>query len=265
MLCNTTISCAMDGASAVKRHAGIKKHLEARAKHIDGSGVLQAPKIVQATIDFSQGRPPASLQDRVVKSEAVFAMSVISKSIPYSLADTATEIYKVMVSDSEVAKNFSCGRHKLTCVISDGLGPYFNAKVVNELCQAGVFFSVLIDETPKPEQRVQQLDVQARYFSESKQQVTIEHLMSFNLGRPKEDIIVERVEDALPEVPRNRFLCFYSDGPKVMKNVKAKLKRRVNENWLDVGLCSLHKVHNAFLKGLDVFCSDVEELLCDVY
>lgn len=61
--------------------------------------------MVQATIDFSQRRPLASLEDRVVKAEAVFAMAVISKSIPYSWADTATEIYKVMFSDSEVAKN----------------------------------------------------------------------------------------------------------------------------------------------------------------
>lgn len=138
-----------------------------------------------------------------------------------------------MFSDSEVAKNFSCGRHKLSYVISDGLGPYFKAKVIDELCRPGVFYSVLIDETPKPEQRVQQLDVQARYFSESKQQVTVEHLMSFNLGRATGDIIVERVEEALAEVPRNGLLCFYSDGPNVMKNVKAKLKRRVNENLLE--------------------------------
>lgn len=214
--------------------------------------------------DFTQERPFASLQDRVVKAEALFAMSVVSRSIPYSWADTATEMYKVMFSDSEVTKNFSCGRHKLSYVISDGLGPYFKAKVITELCRPGVFYSVLIDGTPKPEQRVQQLDVQVRYFSESKQQVTVEHLMSFNLGRATGDITVEYVEQALADVPRNWFLCFFSDDPNVMKNVKAKLKQRVNENLLDVGECSLHKVHNAFAMGLDAF-SDVVELVRDVY
>ncbi|KAH9374344.1 hypothetical protein HPB48_018324 [Haemaphysalis longicornis] len=191
-------------------------------------------------------KTPASLQDRIVKAEAVFAMSVISKSIPYSWADTATEFYKVMFSDSEVGKNFSYGRHKLSYVISDELRPYVNAKVINELCRPGVSYCALIDETPKPEQRVQQLDIQARYYSER-------------------DIVVERVEEVLAELPRNGLLCFYSDRPNVMKNIKAKLKRRVNENLLDVGECSLHKVHNAFSKGLDVFCSDVEELARDVY
>lgn len=106
---------------------------------------------------------------------------------------------------------------------------------------------------------------EARYFSESKQQVTVEHLMSFKVSRATGDIIAERVEEAVAELPRSGLLCFYSDGPNVMKNVKGKLKQRVNENLLDVGECSLHKVHNAFGKGLDVFCSYVEELVRNVY
>ncbi|KAH9377748.1 hypothetical protein HPB48_014393 [Haemaphysalis longicornis] len=89
--------------------------------------------------------------------------------------------------------------------------------------------------------------------------------MSFNLGRATGDIIVERVEEALAEVPRNGLLRFYSNRPNVMKNVKAKLKRRVNENLLDVGECSLHKVNNAFSYRLDVFCYDVDELVRDGY
>lgn len=117
---------------------------------------------------------------------------------------------------------------------------------------------MLIDETQKPEQQVQQLDVQVRYFSESKQQVTVEHLMSFNLGQATGDIIVEHVEEALADVPRNGLLCFFSD---VMKNVKAKLKQRVNDNLPDVGECSLHKIHNAFAKKCSksrFFCSKIK-------
>lgn len=91
-------------------------------------------------IGFAQGKPLTSLQDRVVRAEAVFAMSVVSKSIPYSWADTATDIYKVMFADSEVAKNFSCARHKLSYVISDGLGPYFKSKVITELSACSFLF-----------------------------------------------------------------------------------------------------------------------------
>ncbi|KAH6935664.1 hypothetical protein HPB50_007529 [Hyalomma asiaticum] len=79
-----TISCAHHGSAAVKRHAGMKKHLEAAAKLRDSSGALLVPKTVQATIDFSQGMPRATLQDQVCEAEAIFAMSVVSKGIPYT-------------------------------------------------------------------------------------------------------------------------------------------------------------------------------------
>lgn len=265
ILCSVTISCAQHGTAAVKRHASQKKHLEAAAKRRDSSGVLLAPKTVQATIDFSQGTPRATLQDQVCGAEAIFAMAVVSKDIPYAWGTTATDIYKKMFTDSDVAKNFNCARAKLSYVISDGLGPFFKSKLVAELCRPNVFFALVIDETPKPEQRVQQLDLLVRYFSESRQQVVVEHLHSFNLGRATGDIIVECIEDALAELPRQGLLCFFSDGPNVMKSVKSKLKQRINPNLVDVGECTLHKVHNAFSKGLDAFCSDVEQLVRDVY
>ncbi|KAL1482471.1 hypothetical protein MTO96_050322 [Rhipicephalus appendiculatus] len=191
----------------------MKKHLEAAAKLRDSSGVLLVPRTVQATIDFSQGMPRATLQDQVCEAEAIFAMYVVSKGIPYTWGDTATDIYKKMFPDSNVAKNFNCGRAKLSYIISDGLGPYFKSKLLGELCRPNVFFSLMIDETPKPEQRVQQLDLLVRYFSESRQQVVVEHLNSFNLGRATGDIIVECIEDALAELPRQGLLCFFSDGP----------------------------------------------------
>ncbi|KAH9384582.1 hypothetical protein HPB48_026591 [Haemaphysalis longicornis] len=128
-LCSVTISCAQHGTAAVKRHASQKKHLEAAAKLRDPNGVLLAPKTVQATIDFSRGAPRATLQDQVCEAEAIFAMSVVSKSIPYAWGSTATDIYK-MFPDSDVAKNFNCGRAKLSYVISDGLGPFFKSKLV---------------------------------------------------------------------------------------------------------------------------------------
>ncbi|KAL3195251.1 hypothetical protein MRX96_015896 [Rhipicephalus microplus] len=251
--------------AAVKRHARQKKHLEAAAKRRDASGVLLAPKTVQATIDFSKGTPRATLQDQVCGAGAIFAMAVVSKDIPYVWGTTATDIYKKMFAESDVAKKFNCARAKLSYVIFDGLRTFFKSKLVAELCRPNVFFALVIDETPKPEQRVQQLDLLVWYFSESRQQAVVEHLHSCNLGRATGDIVVECIEDALAELPGQGLLCFFSDGPNVMKSVKSKLKQRINPSLVDVGKCTLHKVHNAFSKGLDAFCSDVEQVVRDVY
>lgn len=67
----------------------------------------------------------------------------------------------------------------------------------------------MIDETPKLEQRVLQLDLLVKYFSESIQQVVVEHLNSFNLGHATGGIFVECIEDALTELLRQRLRCFF--------------------------------------------------------
>ncbi|KAH7977662.1 hypothetical protein HPB49_003149 [Dermacentor silvarum] len=126
-------------------------------------------------------------------------------------------------------------------MISDGLGPHFKKKVIEELSWPEVYYSIQIDETPKPEQRVQQLDVLVRYFSRKQQKVVIEHLESFNLGRATADIIIDCVERSITELPKEKLLCFFSDGPNTMKSVK-KLKDAVHRNILDIGECNLHKI-----------------------
>ncbi|KAH9363254.1 hypothetical protein HPB48_006360 [Haemaphysalis longicornis] len=88
---------------------------------------------------------------------------------------------------------------------------------------------------------------------------------SFNLGRATANILVDCIEKSVADLPRNKFLCFFSDGPNTMKSVKTKLKQGVCPNLLDIGECNLHKVHNAFGTGLNSFGSDVELMVLDVY
>nr|XP_037278908.1 uncharacterized protein LOC119172042 [Rhipicephalus microplus] len=265
ILCNCTISCAQHGAAAVKRHAGMKKHIDAAARHRDKDGNLLPPKLVQGTLDFFNGSANTSLEHQVSKAETTFALSVVAKGIPFSWGDTATSIYHCMFPDSDIAKKFSCGRIKLARIVSDGLGPYFKGQVVTELCQPNVYFSIMIDETPKPELRVQQLDVLVRYFSSSQQEVVVEHVQSFDLGRATAEIIVGCIEEAIADLPKQGLVCFFSDGPNVMKSVRNKLQKHVAPSLIDIGNCNLHKVHNAFGRGLDAFGLDVEEVVRNIY
>nr|XP_037284486.1 uncharacterized protein LOC119177183 [Rhipicephalus microplus] len=265
ILCNCTISCAQHGAAAVKRHAGMKKHIDAAARHRDKDGNLLPPKLVQGTLDFSNGSANTSLEHQVSKAETTFALSVVAKGIPFSWGDTATSIYHCMFPDSDIAKKFSCGRIKLARIVSDGLGPYFKGQVVTELCQPNVYFSIMIDETPKPELRVQQLDVLVRYFSSSQQEVVVEHVQSFDLRRATAEIIVGCIEEAIADLPKQGLVCFFSDGPNVMKSVRNKLQKHVAPSLIDIGNCNLHKVHNAFGRGLDAFGLDVEEVVRNIY
>ncbi|KAG0432067.1 hypothetical protein HPB47_021192 [Ixodes persulcatus] len=111
-----------------------------------------------------------------------------------------------MFPDSQIAKGFQCGRKKISYIISDGLGPYFKEKMVQELVQPEVFYSIMIDETPVPEAKVQQLDIFARYYSVNTQNVVVEPLQSFHLGHATADELFSCVEDALNELLKKNMI-----------------------------------------------------------
>ncbi|XP_050044186.2 uncharacterized protein [Dermacentor andersoni] len=247
------------------RHATSLKHIENAKKHRNKDGVLTKSTTIQSTLDFTKNAVSLSLQENVTRAETVFALSVVSNSLPYTLGDVATATYPNMFPDSQIAKAFQCGRKKVSYIISDGLGPYFKAKVLEELAKPEVFYTVMIDETPVPEMKVQQLDVLIRYFSVNAQDVVVEHLQSFHMGHATADELFSCVEDALNELPKNNMLCFFSDGPNVMKSLKGKIKAELSPNMIDIGECSLHKMHNAFATGLNTFCSEIECIVTDIH
>ncbi|CAN7939506.1 unnamed protein product, partial [Ixodes hexagonus] len=133
-------------------------------------------------------------------------------------------MYPDMFPDSEIARSFKCGRKKLSYLISDGMGPYFKSKVIEELVRPNVFYAVMIDETPKLEEKVQQLDVLVRFYSDIAGRVVVEHLQSFNLGHATADALFLCVKEALEELPNRNLLCLFTDGPNVMKSLKRKVK-----------------------------------------
>lgn len=200
----------------------------------------------------------------MVRAETLFVLGITLREVPFSWADTATSLFPRMFPDSEIAKQFSCKRTKASYMASDGLGPYFRKLVIEELNRPNVFYSIAIDETPLPEQRCQQLDVMVRYFPCVTKHVVVEHLQSFRLGSATADILLSETKKAIQDLPQNNFICFFSDGPNVMKAVKRKLKE-LHPNLIDVGECCIHKVHNAFSHGIDAFGSEVEAAVVDVY
>ncbi|CAN8028260.1 unnamed protein product [Ixodes persulcatus] len=246
-------------------HAGSQKHIQNAKKNRNAEGVLTKDFMVQGTLDFHKNAASLSLRENVTRAETLFALSMVANSLPYTWVDVATLTYPHMFPDSQIAKGFQCGRKKISYIISDGLGPYFKEKMVQELVQPEVFYKIMIDETPVPEAKVQQLDILARYYSVNTQNVVVEHLQSFHLGHATADELFCCVEDALNELLKKNMVCFFSDRPYVMKSLKRKLKAELSPDMIDIGECSLHKVHNAFSAGLDSFCSELEYIVTDVH
>ena len=79
-----------------------------------------------------------------MKSEALWAMFVAKHNLPFLASDHANNLFPKMFPDSELAKQFSCGRTKTTAIVKEGLAPHFLNKVTRELTNP---FSILMDES----------------------------------------------------------------------------------------------------------------------
>ena len=87
----------------------------------------------------------------------------------------------------------------------------------------------------------------------------MKHLETFFLGNAKAETLKEYIVNSLNNAGLHlkKLLMLGSDGP----NVNIKVSRLVNEEikalnrkpLIDIGTCSIHLVHNAFLKGLQAF------------
>lgn len=108
------------------------------------------------------------------------------------------------------------------------------------------------------------MDILIRFYNEEVKEITVYHLESFHIGHGTAANMFDCVSDVLEQLPQAKLFSFYSDGPKVMASLKGKVKT-FNPNLIDISTCSLHKVHNGFSAGLNVFSGDVETLLIDIY
>lgn len=153
----------------------------------------------------------------------MFCTSVAVHNLPYAFGDTATSIFPMMFEDSSIAKDFKCKSTKVSYLISDGLGPYFEEKLINEIYKAQCYYTVQIDETPIPEKRVNQLDILLRYFADNNGKVVVRHWETCDIGSATADKIIACVQTSLESLPSDKLLSAFSDGPNVMKSFKTKM------------------------------------------
>ena len=65
---------------------------------------------------------------RAIESEALWAMFVAKYNISFLVSDHANKVFPKMFPDSELAKQFSCGRTKTTAIIKEALAPHIKSR-----------------------------------------------------------------------------------------------------------------------------------------
>jgi hypothetical protein len=115
------------------------------------------------------------------------------------------------------------------------------------------------------------LQVSISFWSDEKGGVVTQHLETFFIGHATAQIIADHLLRAIDNANllKKNLVAVASDGPNVNKKVWKLINEEVKTvrgvGLVDIGTCSLHIVHNAFLKGLDKLGEKSSELVLLVY
>lgn len=137
---------------------------------------------------------------------------------------------------------------------------------------AGAYFSLMYDETVN-KSGAKELQLRIRYWSSHEEKVVTRHLDTTYMYHATAEDLYKNINCVIDKLnlSRQKFVMLGSDGPNVNKKVwrlinediklaNINKKCNINKGLANIGVCSIHTIHNAFLKGLEKLghnCSDL--------
>jgi len=279
-LCYKTVPCDNMGLIQLLQHAKGKKHMEIanvrfsqRQQHLVVLPTSAASNI--ASEISSVGAPSMfcvakSHKDQVSMAEIRWCLHVVQNDLPFAASDNVGDLFKLMFPSDPVAKDFTCGATKTSYIITHGLAPYFRDLLLADVKKSNTGFTVHYDETTTIQIK-KQLDVILRYWSLEQNKVVVHYVASLFFGHAEAKTVTKQLLGALADngLPVNKLIALSSDGPNVNKAITNLVNKELTDSHLpmmvDIGSCNLHKVHNAFAKGLVVFGQDAEDLALKLF
>ena len=190
-------------------------------------------------------------------AEAAWCMKVAASNYSYNSCEDLPDLFRFMFP-CPYPQDFSLGRNKVSYVMSDGLGPYFQQLLCQTVRKEGNPFTLQFDETVTM-QNQKQLDLLIRFWSEKKGEVVTRFLKALMFGHAKGQDVADSINATMEEVGLNKeqFLSMGSDGP----NVNKTIWKYLNDHLKSLGFPGLvefmpsnvHAVHNGFKYGLSEY------------
>ena len=101
--------------------------------------------------------------DDVLRAEIYHALNLIEKHHSYSSSSNASELYRLMFPDSNIAAGFQCGDRKSAYMTTFGIAPYLERLEMKAL-QSTNHYVLLFDESLNDHLHLKQLDTHVRHW-----------------------------------------------------------------------------------------------------
>ncbi|KAK0067710.1 hypothetical protein Bpfe_002551, partial [Biomphalaria pfeifferi] len=189
--------------------------------------------------------------EETINAEILWALKVVCSHYSFNSCHDIADYFALMFPDSNIAKKMSCGKDKISYLVSFGLGPYFQDLLKVKLKTVNDGFVLLYDESLNRELNKKQMDMHVRYWDTDK--VVTRYYGSAFLGHATAQDMHEKLCENF-HFDGKSVVQISMDGPNVnwalFKLLSEDLQKASEKKFVDIGSCGLHTMHNAFRAGL---------------
>ena len=126
-----------------------------------------------------------------------------------------------MFPDSRIAENFTLSHTSASCIIGQGLAPYFTQVIIDDLLESKLPFSAYFDETTIKIKQRKQIGLTLRYWSPKHKEVWAIFYTSLFFGHAKGENVAavmygKMIKDGLTV---EKLVTLVRDGPNVNKTI----------------------------------------------
>lgn len=247
-LCKTNLNVGKGGIKDLRRHESTDCH-----KRNTASGSSSMLNFVTKQNNSS------------VDAELWWANFVCENNLSIKLADNFSQLVPKMFPDSEIAKNFHCGRTKTGQIIKQAIGAIAEEDIVNTMRET--LFTLLIDESTDISV-TRQMVIMARFFGTDKVETRLYKIVAFSgkaTGENLFNVVDKSFED--DNIPWHNCLSMSSDGAKAMvgefNSVLSRVRGQQENLWFLH--CTCHVAHLAASHACSELPNVCEQLSRDVY
>ena len=167
-----------------------------------------------------------------------------------------------------IAKSFKLSKTKCAYLINFGIAPCFKEvlrkKVINT-----PGFSLLFDESMTRILQYEQLDIQIRFWDDSKCMAVTRYFDSHFRRRPNADNIVTKLQQSLQKLVAEKMIQLSMDAPATNWSVFEKMSDQRKSDEIpcleNMGSCGLHTVSSAIQNGAKRTGWKLDEVLKSVW
>lgn len=207
------------------------------------------------------------LKSDTIKAEIMWCLETVMSHKSLRVAEKDITVMRRMFSDSQIAAKIQLGRDKISYMIMFGIAPYYRSEL-EETLQKTSFVVIGFDESLNKTTKKQQMDLNVRFWDDSKNEVVTRYMTSKFLGRSRATELHAAFKEGLGNIPLNKLLQVSMDGPNVNWALLRELKLDVqtgNTKLLDLGSCGLHILHGAFKDGVRSTGWDIVKYMRGIY